>query len=62
MWYTEMTKYLKAKEVAGLLSVNPRFVYSHARELNGAKIGGTWFFTSGGWMTPHAGKTESVDQ
>ncbi len=40
-----MTKYLKAKEVANLLGVNPRFVYKYAYELNGAKIGGVWFFT-----------------
>jgi hypothetical protein len=38
---------LTPKDIAQRLKKSERWVYTHADELGGAKIGGSWFFTEG---------------
>jgi hypothetical protein len=40
---------LYAKNIAQILQKSAKWVYSHAEDLGGVKIGGTWIFTERGF-------------
>jgi len=43
-----MNNVLDIQEIAQRFAKSKRWVYNHALELGGFKIGGSWFFTEGG--------------
>jgi len=42
-------EFISPKEVAGKIKKSIRWVYSHADQLGGVKIGGSWIFTKEGF-------------
>jgi hypothetical protein len=48
--------FLDAKDVKHLMRKSLRWVYDHASELGGRKIGGSWFFTEEGLSDAISGR------